>query len=688
MTNSFRFYLLALILAVRLSMANATDDLVTLNFVNSDVESTIKAVGVITGKNFVIDPRVKGSINIVSSQPVARDLIYPILLSALRQQGFTAVDNGSIIKVMPEADGKAQSMQVLSRQAKSSGDRLVTKVYPLAYESATLLANTLKPLISANNVIAAYQGRNTLVITDYADNVARISQIIDNIDQPPVSEIFTIPIRHASALDVAHNIARLMPEVQVQGVASPMSVAEGVRRTVVVADLRGNQLLVRSEAAPHAKQIRSLVTSLDTPKASGANINVVYLRNAEAVRLATTLKGILTGQDGGTGLATNGASGASGFATPNPTSGISNSSNVPAAQTANVNVQVGGSTVLIQADSMTNSLIITAPDHIYNNLRSVIEKLDMRRAQIYIEALIAEVNVSKTTALGVQWVGAGGNDKFGAAAISSINPTGSNLAGLYQNTKAGTVSLPVGFHLGVFNGDPTKGTASLGMLVSALEQNGDGNILSTPNMLMLDNEEAKITVGQNIPILTGSFTTPGNTSANPFQTVERKDIGIKLRIKPQISESGTITMTVVQEVSSIDNTVNTNGAGIATKVRMIETKVLVDDGQIIVLGGLIEAKQGAAINKVPLLGDIPVLGNLFQYQSQAHERVNLMVFLRPVVLRDAQASNALSSARYDYLRAEQGRFEMPQNLLLDNVPKIQLPPQGSELPPEASSLRP
>ena len=189
-------------------------------------------------------------------------------------------------------------------------------------------------------------------------------------------------------------------------------------------------------------------------------------------------------------------------------------------------------------------------------------------------------------------------------------------------------------------------------------------------------------------ILTGSFTTPGNTSANPFQTVERKDIGIKLRIKPQISESGTITMTVVQEVSSIDNTVNTNGAGIATKVRMIETKVLVDDGQIIVLGGLIEAKQGAAINKVPLLGDIPVLGNLFQYQSQAHERVNLMVFLRPVVLRDAQASNALSSARYDYLRAEQGRFEMPQNLLLDNVPKIQLPPQGSELPTEASSLRP
>ena len=263
MTNSYRCHLLALILAACFSMAHATDDLVTLNFVNSDMESAIKAVGVITGKNFVIDPRVKGTINIVSNQPVARDLVYPILLSALRQQGFTAVDNGSIIKVMPEADAKAQSTQVLNRQAKSSGDRLVTKIYPLTYESATQLANTLKPLISPNNVIAAYQGKNTLVITDYADNIACISRIIDNIDQPPLSEVFTIPIRHASALDIAQTIARLMPEVLVQGAASPIPVAEGVRRTVVVSDQRGNQLLVRSEAAPHAKQIRSLVASLD-----------------------------------------------------------------------------------------------------------------------------------------------------------------------------------------------------------------------------------------------------------------------------------------------------------------------------------------------------------------------------------------------------------------------------------------
>jgi len=623
--------LMTLILIASLRVASAADDLVTLNFVNSDVESAIKAVGVITGKNFVIDPRVKGSINIVSNQPVARELVFPILLSALRQQGFTAIDNGSIIKVMPETEAKAQSMQVIGRREKGTGDQLVTQVYPLTFESASQLVNTLKPLVSPNNSIAAYQGNNTLVITDYSDNVARISRIIGSIDQPPVNEVFSIPIKHASALDIAQTIARLMPEVSVQGVASPMPVAEGVRRTVIVSDVRANQLLVRSEVAAHTKQIKSLVASLDTPTASGSNINVVYLRNAEAVRLANTLKGILSGQDGSSAQATPSASGFanSGFSASSPAPVQTGSSNsVATPQTASVNVQVGGATVLIQADSMTNSLVITAPDHIYNNLRSVIDKLDVRRAQIYIEALIAEVNVSKTTELGVQWVGGGGNDRIGGGALSALSPNANNLATLYAGQNSGSLSLPVGFNLGIFNGDPTKGTASLGLLASAIEKTGDGNILSTPNLLMLDNEEAKITIGQNIPILTGSFTTTANSSANPFQTVERKDIGIKLKIKPQVSDSGTITLAVQQEVSSIDGTVNTGGAGIATKIRMIETKVLVDDGQIIVLGGLIEEKLGLTNNKVPLLGDIPLVGNLFKYETQDHGKVNLMVFLR------------------------------------------------------------
>ena len=692
MKNFFRPCLLVALLAACLSSALAQDNLVTLNFVNSDIESTIKAVGVITGKNFVIDPKVKGSINIISNQAVARDLVYPILLSALRQQGFTAVENGSIVKVMPDADAKTQAMQVFDRKGKSSGDRLITKVFPLVHESATQLVATLRPLVSANNFMAAYQGANTLVITDYADNVARISQIVENIDQPQAGDVLTIPIKYASVLDIVQTIGRLMPEVVVQGIAAPQPVPEGVRRTVIVPDLRGNQLLVRSEAAAHSKQIKSLVTRLDQPAASGSNINVVYLRNAEAVRLASTLKGILTGQDGGSGASASAASASStntGFASTNNAnnSGSSFASTTPTTttstattpQTASVNVQVGGATVLIQADSVTNSLVITAPDLVYNNLRSVIDKLDVRRAQIYIEALIAEVDVSKATELGVQWVAGGGNNSVNGGALQSISPTGTNLATLYSDYKSkGTVSVPIGFDIGLVNSSGT-----FGVLATAIEKLGDGNVLSTPNLLMLDNEEAKITVGQNIPILTGSYTTSANSSSNPFQTVERKDIGIKLKIKPQVSDSGTITLTVVQEVSSIDNSVNTNGAGIATRIRLIETKVLVDDGQTIVLGGLIEDRVALAVNKVPLLGDIPWLGGMFRYETRDHSKTNLMVFLRPLVLRDAKSSAALSSERYDYIRAEQGRFEMPKSVLLDAPPKVQLPQLAPAAPAAA-----
>lgn len=713
LTIFLRSILLALLLTTGMTAVQAADDQVTLNFVNSDLESTIKAVGVITGKNFVIDPKVKGTINIVSNQPVARSLIYPILLSALRQQGVTAVENDSIVKIMPDAEAKTQSLQVFTRRGKAAGDQVITQVYPLIFESANQLANTLRPLVSANNYIAAYPGGNTLVITDYADNVARLNQIIDTIDRSPENAVFPIPVRHASALDVAQTIGRLLPEVFVQGVASPMPIPEGVKRTVIVPDIRNNQLFVRSEAAAHSKQIKSLVASLDTPAASGSNINVVYLRNADAVALANTLKGILTGsgQDAGSrggagGSSTSPAqgstpssvvsSGTSGSASTNSWMGSAASTASPATagsavQSAGASLQFGGATVLIRADSTTNALVITAPDHIYNNLRSVIDKLDVRRAQIYIEALIAEVNLSKTTELGVQWLAGGGNDK-----ISMVRATEPNLNTYFASQKTGTLAVPAGFSLGLFNGDPIKGAATLGLLASAIEKHGDGNILSTPNLLMLDNEEAKITVGQNIPILTGSYTTAASGSTNPFQTVERKDIGIKLKIKPQISDSGTITLTVVQEVSSIDDTVNTNGAGIATKVRTIETKVLVDDGQTIVLGGLIEDKLSLSNNKVPVLGDIPLLGNLFRYETRGHEKVNLMVFLRPVVLRDAKSSGALSSERYDYLRAEQGRFDIPKNFLLDASPKVQLPPQapapvaggGTEVPPAIEKRQP
>jgi general secretion pathway protein D len=678
----FRWLACFLLFGFVLTTAHATDDTVTLNFVNSDIESTIKAVGLITGKNFVIDPKVKGTINIVSSQPVARSLIYPILLSALRQQGFTAVENDSIVKIMPDTDAKTQAMQVFSRKGKTTGDRVVTKIFPLTHVSATQLATSLRPLVSSHNFLGAYAGGNTIVITDYADNVSRMGQIIENMDQSANNDIFPIPILHASALDVAQTIGRLMPEVFVQGVASPIPSPEGVRRTVLVPDARNNQLLIRSQAAAHGEQIRALVKSLDTPAASGSNINVVYLRNAEAVALAETLKGILTGSgesaasspgfSGGSGdMASEfgGSNGSGGKTARTASFGTQQLAGLP--QSAGVSVEVGGAMVLIRADSATNALVITAPDHLYNKLRAVIDKLDVRRAQIYIEALVAEVNLSKSEELGVQWAAAGVDGSLQGGMLSNISPSATNLGALYAGYAANSPSIPPTFSLGLFSGN-------IGVLASALERNGNGNVLSTPNLLMLDNEEARIMVGQNIPILTGSYTTISGSTTNPFQTVERRDVGIVLKIRPQISDSGSITLAVAQEVSSVDSTIDTAGAGLATKVRQIDTKVLVDDGQTVVLGGLIEDKVSESKFKVPLLGDIPWLGGLFRYEIHDRSKVNLMVFLRPTILRDAKSSQVLSSGRYEYLRAEQAKFAAAG----DETP-VQLPPQTA-LPSESA----
>ncbi len=685
MTLSLRSCVLAMALAFSASTALAAEEKVTLNFVNSDIESAIKAAGAITGKNFLIDPRVKGTVNIVSHQPVPRDLVYPILLSALRQQGIAAVEGDGFVRILPEADAKIQGGPVLGRKDRVSGQRIMTQIYPLKFESASQLLNVLKPMVSPNNLIMAYTAGNTLVVTDYAENIARINRVIDNIDQPSGSDFFTVQIRNGSVLEIAQTIARMMPEVFVQGIQSAANPPEGVKRTILVPDVRGNQLMVRSEAEAHSRQIRALVDGLDRPGAAAGNIHVIYLRNAEATRLASTLKGILTGQDSGSASSnpsmtpvSSSSTSSSSTTTGTTTTSTTGASTTP--QSVSASVTVAGATVLIQADSMTNSLIITAPDHIYQNLRGVIDRLDVRRAQVYIEALIAEVNMSKAGEFGVQWVAAGGDKNIGGGFLSSISPTGTNLATLYSGYQSGSLSIPVGSYLGIFNGDPTNGTASLGVLAAALEKSGDGNVLSTPNLLMLDNEEASITVGQNIPIVTGSYTTSSSGSTNPFTTVERKDVGIKLKVRPQVSDGGTITLSVSQEVSAVDNTVNTNGAGLATKVRTVDTKVLVDNDQTIVLGGLIEEKLTIDQSKVPLLGDLPLLGSLFRYESRNREKTNMLVFLRPRVLRDGQATQALSNERYQYLRAEQAAFDISKNYMLPDLPRVQLPEMNQAAP--------
>lgn len=681
----------------------ANDDRVTLNFVNSDLEATLKAVTIITGKSFVIDPKLKGSVNIVSNQPVDRQLVLPIVQSALRQQGITLLDTGTVIKVLPENEARQHASPVVNKTNIPAGDRFVTQVYPLRYESASQLAQVLRPLLGNNSVIAAYQAGNVLVISDYAENLARINRMLEHIDQPPSNELFTVPIKHASVLDVAQTIARLVPEVVLQGTAAPTPVPDGVKRVLVVTDTRGSQLLVRSPTAAYATQIKQIAEMLDQPSTAGGSMHVIYLRNAEAPRLAATLRGILTGQDSGSGTSGNsmGSSGnsMSGGSSGGSSGGTSASSSPQNSQTptnTSTNVKIDGADVRIQADSTTNSLIVTAPDRIYNDIREIVEKLDVRRAQVYVEAMIAEVSVSRSGEFGFQWLFGGANSKIGVGVLSSLSTTSSTsgnsiatiASSLIASNNGSTTSttIPEGFTVGVFNGDPTKGTASIGMLASALQSSGDGNVLSTPNLQTLDNEEARIVVGQNIPIITGSQLSSSNS--NPFTTVERKDIGIKLKIKPQISEGGAITMNVAQEVSSIDSSVNTNGTGIATKVRTIETKVLVDDGQIIVLGGLIQDDQTNKENAVPLLSDIPLIGQLFRYRSRSQNKTNLLVFLRPTVLRTKEDNARLANERYDYLRARQAEFQPPRSAVLPDMPMNQMPPLEQATPKTDATDKP
>lgn len=632
--------------------ANAEEEQVTLNFVNADIESVVKAVGVITGKNFVIDPRVKGTVNIVSSKPVPRSLTYQILLSALRLQGFSAVEGQGVVKIMPEADAKQNFSVTTGKSLAVSGDRIVTQVYPLQYESAAQLVPVLRPLIGPNNTIAAYPNTNTLVITDYADNVKRINKIIDSIDQPSGGELVVIKLQYASALDLAQQLNRLLAEGLGAAPAVPGAVAgEPGQRFMVSPDVRTNSLLIRSDNPARISRVRSLVTQMDTPSSASGNMHVVYLRNAEASKLAETLRAILSGE----------ARSAQTAAGQPPVAG---------------GAQAPAGAGIVQADPATNALIITAPENVYNSLRAVIDKLDARRAQIFVEALIAEVTIDKAAEFGIQWQSplSSGNPNHALVGGTNFGSGGSNIV----NLATGSTLPSTGFNLGLLRRITVGGKeiAGLTALARVLESDVNANILSTPNLLTMDNEEAKIVIGKNVPFITGSYAqaaavTGGSVSVNPFQTIERKDVGLTLKVKPQVAEGGTVKLQILQEVSSIQDT--TNQAGIITNKRSIESTVLVDDGEIIVLGGLIQDDVQDGVDKVPGLGDIPILGSLFRYEKRKHVKTNLMVFLRPVVLRNSAASESLTGDRYDYIRNAQGKTQMGSHLFLPDVAAPQLP---------------
>jgi general secretion pathway protein D len=631
---------------------------VTLNFTNAEIEAVARTMAAITGRNIVVDPRVRGTITLSTERPVPPQTAFNQFVSTLRLQGFTVVDSAGLLKVVPEADAKLQSGAV-SVGSPPGGSQIVTQIFRLNHETANNLVPILRPLISPNNTINVNPGNNSLVITDYADNLQRLARIISALDVSNATDVEVIPLQHGLAADMAPVVQRLV-DTGGASQAAAQGQADTSFRTTVIAEARSNSLIVRAANAARLNLVRTLVERLDQPTSQNpaGNIYVVYLRNAEATRLATTLRAALAGQatPGGPGGAGGGLSVVSAAAGAGPGGLGAGTGANPATAAAQPSAQpsTGGQ---IQADPATNSLIITAPEPQYRQLRAVIERLDSRRAQVFVESLIAEVNADKAAEFGFQWQNIFGNrgDRNIGVLGTNFGIGGANIISLQQGLATGQAAPSTGINIGLVRN--ISGTYVLGALARFLESNADANILSTPNLLTLDNEEARIVIGQNVPFVTGQFTNTGAGGAggavNPFQTIERKDVGLTLRVRPQISENGTVKLQIFQEVSSVQASSINSATGLITNKRSIESNVLVDDGAVVVLGGLLSDEYAGNQEKVPGLGDVPVVGNLFRSEARSRRKTNLMVFLRPVVLRDAAQADELSLDRYDLMRLKQ-----------------------------------
>ena len=668
------------------------EDAVLLNFVNADIDAVVRAIGQYTGRTFVIDPRVKGTLSLSTERPVTRQQAYDQLLTALRLQGFTIVQTGNVARVVPEADAKLQGgAVVIPKGSPPSGDQLVTQVFRLQYESATAMVPILRPLIAPNNTISAYPQNNTLVITDYADNLRRIQRIIESIDTPATSDVEIIPVKNGLALEIATVVNRVLDE----GARAAGQATDAGQRISLLAEPRTNSIIIRAPSPQRLQLAKSLIAQLDKPALTPGNINVIHLRNAEAIRLAPLLRAII-GADpsfvpqgsGGSGLSPSTALGPGSSPQPGTTLGAPGGTAPGIGQSIGGGSGAGGTGGLagmIQADPATNSLIITAPEPLYRNIRAIVDKLDMRRAQVVIESLIVEVTADKATEFGIQWQALGGIDNSDTSVIGGTNfgVGGSNIINAAQNIGL----LGQGLNLGVVNGRiniPGIGEVlNLAFLARALATSADANILSTPTIQTLDNEEAKFLVGQNIPLITGSFTQTGGAATNPFQTFERKDIGLQLRVKPQVSEGGVVRLAIYQELSSIQNTLTAAQGGIITNKRSFESSVLVEDGNIVVLGGLIEDRVDNSKNSVPVLGDIPFVGGLFRYENRGRRKTNLLVFLRPYVVRDESTSSSLALDRYDYIRGQVTAGTLPDTFVFRDLQGRQLPPT----PPVPPTMR-
>lgn len=626
-------------------------DALTLNFVNAEIEDIARTIAILSGKNVVVDPKVKGKIDLVTDTPVGPQQAIEQFATALRLRNLTLIQSDRLLKVVPEAEAKLMATEVAMQSSKyvKSG-QVITRIFKLLNEDANNLVPVLRPLIGPNNTINVSPGTNALVITDYAENIARLEKIIRSLDASTPMQIRVIPVQHGLASDLVSTATQLMDNNTPGAPGKSRAPKAQSPDVTLLADVANNLIIVQAPTDVQLDRAVQLIETLDVEGRQQGNIHVVHLKNAQAKALAVTLRAALSGTP----------------STPTTRPAVANG----APSSAGSAPSTGGQ---IQADEATNSLIITASASQMRQLRQVIDQLDSRRAQVFVESLIAEVNADKAAEFGIQWQGPLGNSGDSLIGLMGTNfgTGGANIINLATQGATGTVVPANGLNVGA--AFRKNGVYVLGFLGRFLQENGDANILSTPTLLTLDNEEAKIVIGKNVPFITGQYTSNNSNagSVNPFQTIERKDVGLTLKVKPQISESGTIKMDIYQEVSNVSETTS---AGLVTNKRSIESSVLIDDGQIVVLGGLLQDEFANGNQAVPGLSQLPVFGNLFKSESRSRKKTNLMVFLRPMIIRDAQDSQQLSLSRYDTMRATQQSNQPSPNEVLGINGSPVLPP--------------
>nr|WP_240725119.1 type II secretion system secretin GspD [Haliea sp. SAOS-164] len=617
----------AVLLALALPVMPASAQDYTVNLKETDIQELIKFVAEVTGTTIVVDPAVKGKVKVISSKPVSRDELYELFLSILEVHGYTAVRSGGVVRVIQNKDARSAPVSVADNRARAS-DEYVTQVIRLDNISAAKLIPVLRPLVPQQAHMAAYAPSNAIIISDISANITRIQEIIERMDRTAVQDTDILRLKYAVAEDVVDMLEKLNKSEAQQGGGAEHEV-------LLVPDTRTNSILVTGDEIQRAR-MRNLVTHLDTPLEQSGNVKVIYLEYAKATEIAEVLTRVMQNidrLDQGEGKAQ----------------------------------RASGKSATIEADEGTNALIITADTDEMAALEAVIHRLDIRRAQVLVEAIIVEMTVTDGQDLGLQWLFANSSSGFYGSNINNLDQAAA-LGGALNPDEIDAGSdaefdLPA--LVGALAGTPglslgwgqVDDELTMTVILNALRQQQNANILSTPSLLTLDNQEAYITVGQEVPFITGSYTSTGSNdgSSNPFQTIERENVGITLSVTPHINEGDSVVLDIEQEVSNVlvGGQQAASAADLITSERKIQTKVLASDGNVVVLGGLIESDVQDSQQKVPLLGDIPLLGRLFRNDSVSVEKTNLLIFIRPTIIRDDAALAGATALKYRFIRDRQ-----------------------------------